>query len=147
MAHASKFTDEQKLQIALDLLGGKLSHAEVCRKYDISSTYAYKLRWTYSDSRLRVLNNFRRDFTGILRAAGIEVGTFHDLRRTCLSGWLTNGLAEYDVMQLAGHSDFSTTHRFYLAVRTDLVDRARTAALTAMGGNSGARLARAPISR
>ncbi len=44
MARVSKFTDEQKLQIALDLLGGKLSHAEVCRKYDISSTYAYKLK-------------------------------------------------------------------------------------------------------
>jgi transposase-like protein len=44
MARVSKFTDEQKLQIALDLLGGKFSHAEVCRKYDISSTYAYKLK-------------------------------------------------------------------------------------------------------
>ena len=44
MARVSKFTDEQKLQIALDLLGGKLSHAEICRKYDISSTYAYKLK-------------------------------------------------------------------------------------------------------
>lgn len=44
MARVSKFTDEQKLQIALDLLAGKLSHAEVCRKYDISSTYAYKLK-------------------------------------------------------------------------------------------------------
>ena len=40
----SKFTDEQKLQIALDVLGGKLSHAEVCRKYDISTTYLYKLK-------------------------------------------------------------------------------------------------------
>jgi transposase-like protein len=44
MARVSKFTDEQKLQIALDLLAGKLSHAEICRKYDISSTYAYKLK-------------------------------------------------------------------------------------------------------
>ena len=44
MGRASKFTDEQKLEIALDLLSGKLSHAEVCRKYDISSTYAYKLK-------------------------------------------------------------------------------------------------------
>ncbi|MFC1587576.1 transposase [Planctomycetota bacterium] len=40
----NKFTDEQKLQIALELLGPKLSHAEVCRKYDISATYAYKLK-------------------------------------------------------------------------------------------------------
>ncbi len=44
MSRVSKFTDEQKLQIALDLLAGKHSHAEICRKYDISSTYAYKLK-------------------------------------------------------------------------------------------------------
>ena len=39
-----KFTDEQKMEIVLDLLSGKLSHGEVCRKYGISSTYAYKLK-------------------------------------------------------------------------------------------------------
>ena len=44
MAKASKFTDEQKFEIALDLLAGKMSHSEVCRKWDISSTYAYKLK-------------------------------------------------------------------------------------------------------
>ena len=44
MARPSKFTDEQKLEIALEMLAGKLSHAEICRKYDISSTYAYKLK-------------------------------------------------------------------------------------------------------
>jgi transposase-like protein len=44
MPKQSKFTDEQKMEIALDLISGKLSHAEVCRKWDISSTYAYKLK-------------------------------------------------------------------------------------------------------
>jgi transposase-like protein len=44
LGRASKFSDEQKLSIALDLVAGKLSHAEVCRKYDISATYAYKLK-------------------------------------------------------------------------------------------------------
>jgi transposase-like protein len=39
-----KFTDEQKTAIVLDLLSEKISHAEVCRKYGISSTYAYKLK-------------------------------------------------------------------------------------------------------
>ncbi len=39
-----KFTDEQKFEIAMELLSGKLSHAEVCRKYDISATYAYKVK-------------------------------------------------------------------------------------------------------
>lgn len=44
MSRPSKFTDEQKMEIAVDLISGKLSHAEICRKWDISSTYAYKLK-------------------------------------------------------------------------------------------------------
>ena len=60
MPKASKFTDEQKFQVVLDLIGGKLSHAEVCRKYDISSTYAYKLK----DRGLDILRS------GIGRPAG-----------------------------------------------------------------------------
>ena len=44
MGKASKFTEEQKFAIALDLIAGKLSHAEVCRKCDTSTTYAYKLK-------------------------------------------------------------------------------------------------------
>lgn len=35
----------------MELLSGKLSHGEVCRKYGISSTYAYKLK----DRALEVL--------------------------------------------------------------------------------------------
>lgn len=53
MSRPSKFTDEQKMEIALDLISGKLSHAEVCRKWDISSTYAYKLK----DRALEILRS------------------------------------------------------------------------------------------
>jgi len=45
--------------------------------------------------------------------------------------WLANGMSEHDVMVLAGHASFATTHKFYLAVADDLVDRARAA--TAQG--------------
>ena len=45
--------------------------------------------------------------------------------------WLANGMGEYDVMKLAGHSGFATTHKFYLAVTDDLVHHARAA--TAQG--------------
>jgi hypothetical protein len=38
---------------------------------------------------------------------------------------LENGLSEFDVMTLAGHSKFETTCRFYLAIIKDLIDRAR----------------------
>ena len=60
MAQERKFTDEQKYEIALDLIGGKLSHAEICRKWDISSTYAYKLK----DRALELLRQ------GMARPAG-----------------------------------------------------------------------------
>jgi len=41
-------------------------------------------------------------------------------------------MKEYEVMKLAGHSSFSTTHKFYLAVADDLVDRARQATAKAL---------------
>ncbi len=41
--------------------------------------------------------------------------------------WFANGMSEYEVMRLAGHSDFATTHKFYLTVANDLVHRARAA--------------------
>lgn len=53
MSRPSRYTDEQKMEIALDLLAGKLSHAEICRKWDISSTYAYKLK----DRALEILRS------------------------------------------------------------------------------------------
>jgi integrase len=72
--------------------------------------------WRYSDSSQKVVPIFNRTFRRILRYAGIERGTFHDLRRTAISNWLANGLSEFEVMKLAGHANFSTTHRFYLRV-------------------------------
>jgi integrase len=57
----------------------------------------------------------------------VDKGTFHDIRKTAITNWFRQGLSEYDVMKLAGHSDFATTHRFYLAVADDLVARAREA--------------------
>ena len=76
--------------------------------------------------------NFRRQFTMILEKADIKQGQFHDLRRTCLSNWFCNGLREYDVMKIAGHASFETTHNFYLAIRYDLLDQARALSSVAM---------------
>ncbi len=90
-----------------------------------------KGKWALKDARLKVVNNFKRSFDKILKKAGIKQGTFHDIRRTAISMWFANGMSEYEVMRLAGHSDFATTHKFYLAVADDLVDRARVA--TAQG--------------
>ena len=71
MARVSRFTNEQKLEIALELLSDKVSHAEICRKWDISSTYAYKLK----DRALEILRQ------GIGRPAGQPSGQVEQLRK------------------------------------------------------------------
>jgi integrase len=104
-----------------------------------------KGKWTVQDGICPV-NNFTRHFKIILKQAGIKSGKFHDLRCTCLTKWLLNGLTEYDVMGLAGHSEFETTRRFYLAVREDLVQRARTVSEASLNLDFGTHLARTPFS-
>jgi len=102
-------------------------------RYDhIQNVLRLKGEWTLTDSRLKVVNNFRRQFNKVLRKAGVKKGTFHDFRRTAISMWLANGMSEHDVMVLAGHASFATTHKFYLAVTDDLVRRARVATAEGM---------------
>ena len=97
-------------------------------RYDwIQKRLRAKGNWTYSDSRLKVVNNFKKHFDLILARARVESGTFHDVRRTAICNWFVEGMSEYDIMKLAGHADFTTTHKFYLAVADDLLDRARLA--------------------
>jgi hypothetical protein len=58
---------------------------------------------------------------------------------------LPKGLSLYEVKELAGHAKIETTERFYLAVRRDVVDRARAASDASRKGNSVAHLLRAPL--
>ena len=71
MARASKFSDEQRMEIALDMLSGKMSVAEVCRKWDIGNTYAYKLK----DRAMQLLRD------GIGKPAGRSSGEVERLRK------------------------------------------------------------------
>lgn len=104
-------------------------------RYDVIQSLRAKGQWKYSDSRLKVVNNFTPQFEKILKTANVKKGQFHDLRRTAITNWFGNGMSENDVMVLAGHSNFATTHEFYLAVADDLVDRARKAAANSINQN------------
>jgi len=101
----------------------------------IQSELRAKGKWTYSDSRLKVVNNFSRDFGKILTKAAIKSGKFHDFRRTVICNWFIEGLNELEVMRLAGHSEFKTTHKYYLKARDGLVDRAREASARVLSRN------------
>jgi len=97
-------------------------------RYDyIQRELRAKDNWTYSDSRTKVITNFNWGFNKILHKARVEEGQFHDLRRTAICNWFREGLKEFEIMRLAGHANFATTHKYYLRVRDDLVDRAREA--------------------
>ena len=103
-------------------------------------------KWTVRQGRCPV-SNFRYQFLSILERANIQEGTFHDLRRTCITNWFANGLSEFEVMVLAGHSSFETTRKFYLAVRKDIIDRARQASSESLKSISVAHALRAPSER
>jgi len=85
-------------------------------RYDFIQQLRKQGKWTLRDARLKVINNFSRQFEKILKRANIRNRKFHCLRNTAITNWFANGMSEYDVMILAGHSSFSTTHGFYLAV-------------------------------
>lgn len=84
-------------------------------------------KWTLNDARNTVINNFTRQFNKLVKLAAVNKRTFHDIRRTAITSWFRQGLSEYDVMTLAGHANFETTHKFYLAIADDLISRARKA--------------------
>jgi len=70
------------------------------------------------DSRRQIINNMGRQFEAILSKAGVAECTLHDLRRSAITNWAQK-LPIQVVQQLAGHSDISTTRKYYLAVRPE----------------------------
>lgn len=64
-----------------------------------------------------ILAGILRGFVRIRRRAGIQEGTIHDLRRTCITNWARHpDLKPKDVQVLAGHEDIQTTLGIYTMV-------------------------------
>jgi integrase len=70
------------------------------------------------NSRCEVINNLGRNFEVIRKHSGIERCTLHDMRRSAITNWAKH-LPIQVVQQFAGHSDISTTRKYYLAVRPE----------------------------
>lgn len=96
-------------------------------RYDHIQKLRRQGKWDMVSARLKIVNNFTRQFNDILKLAGVKHGQFHDLRRTALSNLIAQGISEYHVMKIAGHAKFSTTHEFYLEVTGDILDQTRKA--------------------
>jgi len=68
------------------------------------------------NTRSQVINNLDRNFRLLRSKVGIEECVIHDLRRSAITNWAKK-LPIQVVQELAGHSDISTTRKYYLAVR------------------------------
>ena len=79
------------------------------------------------NSRSEVVNNLHERFNTIRHHGNVAECTMHDLRRTAITNWFYEGLEIVEVMRLAGHAKYDTTLQYYLAVKDDLVDKARRA--------------------
>jgi transposase-like protein len=66
-----RFTEEKKFEVVMEMLAGKIPQAEICRKYGISSTYAYKLK----DRAMEILKQ------GIGRPSGREAPEVERLKQ------------------------------------------------------------------
>ena len=82
------------------------------------------------------VQNFGRMSKIIFTKAGIEDGTFHDLRSTCITEWMEMGMLLHEVKELAGHADIKTTMQYYVGLRESLIDRARAASSAALKGKT-----------
>ena len=149
-----KDTERRTLPLTAELVrllaGHQMSQSEGCpyifvptARYKRIQEYRQTGQWDVEKGRSPI-SKFCYHFNKIRDIAGIHTGTFHDLRRTCLSNWIVQGLSLHEVKELAGHAGIETTERFYLAVRKDVADRARAALEASRRSQSVARLLRAP---
>ena len=88
-------------------------------------------RWTY---RQQPLNNLLRDWKVDCGRAGLHVGEFHALRKSCVTNWLTDGIPPHEVQRWAGHADITTTMKYYAKLDTTAMDRARKATENRLAG-------------
>lgn len=64
--------------------------------------------------------NFVTDhFRLLLEEHGLKKIRFHDLRHTCASLLLANGISMKQIQEWLGHSDFSTTANIYAHLEYD----------------------------
>ena len=87
-------------------------------RYEYILQLCQKGKWTLSSARYSIMNNFTRQFNKILKLAGVNKRTFHDIRRTAITNWFRQGLSEYDVISTLKVSRF-----FYLFFTILILDK------------------------
>ena len=77
--------------------------------------------------------NLNRSFKTLLKRAGLPAVRFHDLRHTCATLLLRQGVNPKFVQELLGHADISLTLNTYSHILPDMGDAAAGAMDAALG--------------
>jgi integrase len=77
--------------------------------------------------------NLNCAFKALLQRAGLPEIRFHDLRHTCATLLLRQGVNSMFVQELLGHADISLTLNVYIHVLPDMGDAAAGAMDAAIG--------------
>ncbi len=77
--------------------------------------------------------NLSRSFKALLKRAGLPAVRFHDLRHTCATLLLKQGVNPKYVQELLGHADISLTLNVYSHILPDMGDAAADAMDAALG--------------
>ena len=89
-------------------------------------TNTYDLVFTTSIGTPLEPTNLRRDFDALIAKAGVRRIRFHDLRHTCASLLMAEGVSPRVVMDVLGHSTLSVTMDLYSHVMPSaLLDASR----------------------
>lgn len=70
-------------------------------------------------------NNVQKEFRRLVKRAGIDYCSMHDLRRTFVSHLAMAGVGEAMVKELAGHASISTTLRYYTQIMPEALRAAQ----------------------
>lgn len=99
-------------------------------KYRLDAINAAKASGKWKEGA-HAMNNIRRRWLELRRAAGIAHATIHDLRRSAITNW-SRRLPIHVTQELGGHASIMTTRRYYLAVTETDMEAARNAAADAI---------------
>jgi integrase len=86
-----------------------------------------------SGTLINPTNLRKRSFASLLKRAGVPEIRFHDLRHTCATLLLRQGVHAKYVQELFGHADISLTLNVYSHVLPDMDDAAAGAMDDALG--------------
>jgi integrase len=73
------------------------------------------------------IKDFKRAWETTKRLAGIQDLRFHDLRTSCITGLQVKGVGQGIAGRIAGHSQVTTTARYYTVADSEIVAGVREA--------------------